>query len=100
MTRIEFIDNLKALDDKYRRKDCTYRYWSDHDSFEFELEELLENALEDGLLTDYSIDFDVTQKTPYFTTGVIMWCAVDNRGGLFRDYYNILTKTNYIEEDE
>ena len=100
MKRMEFIDELRALDDKYRRKDCTYRYWGDHDCFEFELEELLENALEDGLLTDYSIDFDVTQKTPYFTTGVLMWCAVDNTGGLFRDYYHILTKTNYVEEDE
>lgn len=100
MKRMEFLDALRALDDKYRRKDCTYRYWSDNDCFESELEELLENALEDGLLTDYSMDFNVTQKTPYFTTGVLLWCAVDDRGDLFRDYYNVLTKTNYVKGDE
>lgn len=100
MKRIEFIDKLRALDDKYRRKDCTYRYWGDNESFESELEYLLEDALEDGLLTDYSMDFNITQKTPYFTAGVLMWCAVDSRGDLFRDYYNILTKTNYVKGDE
>ena len=80
MKRMEFIDKLRALHDKYRRKDCTYRYWSDRNSFESELEELLENALRGGALDDFSIAFDITQKTPYFTTGVLMWCAVDNTG--------------------